>query len=39
MRLMVLGDMLPVQCDTSEFGPFPYVMGNQGAWIKLQNAA
>ncbi len=39
MRFMVLGEMLPVQCYTSEFGPFPYVMGNQGTWISLQEAA
>lgn len=39
MRFMVLGDILPVECYTREFGPFPYVMGNQGEWIKLREAA
>jgi hypothetical protein len=40
MRLMVLGGFLPVECYArSGFGAFPYVMGNEGAWIKLRAAA
>ena len=40
MRLMVLGGVLPVECYVhGGFGPFPYVMGNDGAWINLPRAA
>jgi len=36
MRLAVLGGHLPVQCyEMSGYGPFPFVQGNDGSWIKL----